>query len=284
MLKCFLWGSILAGLLAGCGLELSPDLDVDGAIVVGVPDEGAPFFYKDDNGEIAGIYADMARDLGLYLNRGVELRVLKASQQTTAVLSGGVDLTLLTVTQSEADETGLGLSDPFAWRSLAFLTGAESVLDDVEELNVEGRVVVVIDGSRGMQFVRTALPAATVKVVETEAEALRAVKAGEAEAFVQEALEIFNAVDDRTDPFRAVLAPIRRAGIRFGTAPDHVALLEAVNDFLFDYREIGGFERLEDRYFPEAREAFEVQDADFLFDPPERAVIEDTEAGAFSLD
>jgi len=267
----------------GCGVELAPDLEVDGAIVVGMTTAQSSFVFEEE-GEITGVFADMVRDLGLYLNRETEVEILEEGTVMQAVRSRSVDLGFVLDKQADEEEGAVVFSKPFAWLGLAFLTAADSELDAVEDLNSEGRVIAVVRDTRAGQFARTALPQATVRELDGEDEAVQAVLEGDVHGFVHDSLKIFELVDGRGERLRAVLEPFRRVGVSIGVYSENEALLEAVNDFLHDYREIGGFDRLADRYFSEAQEAFEVQGADFLFDPPERVVIEDTDAGGFSLE
>jgi ABC-type amino acid transport substrate-binding protein len=275
----------LMALLSACTMELATDLDVEGTIVVGIPEGKEPFLFEDDEGEWSGVFVDMVRDLGLYLNRKTEVNVLDAGDLKAAVRAGEVALAFMERPSSdESDKNEIRFSDEFAWLGLAFLTGPESELTQVDALNAGEIRVAVIRSTRADQFARTALPKASVKVVEDEDGAVNKVLEREADAFVHDSLRIFENVDGRTDNLRAVLEPFRRVGIVAAVYAENEALLEAVNDFFHDYREIGGFDRLADRYFADAKEAFAVQGADFLFDPPERVVIEDSEAEVFSLE
>lgn len=274
----------MALLSSGCGMELAPDLEVDGAITVGMTTAQSAFVFEDEEGKISGVFADMVRDLGLYLNRETAVEILEEGTVMRAVRSRSVDLGFVLNKQADEEETEVVFSKPFAWLGLAFLTASDSELDAVEDLNNDDVAIAVVRDTLASQFARTALPQATVRVLDSEDEAVQAVLEGDVHGFVHDSLKIFELVDARGDRLRAVLEPFRRVGVSIGVHSENEALLEAVNDFLHDYREIGGFDRLADRYFSEAQEAFEVQGADFLFDPPERVVIEDTDAGSFSLE
>ncbi len=274
----------LALLTGGCGMELTPDLEVEGAIVVGMTTAQSSFVIEEEDGEISGVFADMVRDLGLYLNRETVVEILEEGTVMRAVRSRSVDLGFVLDKQADGEETEVMFSKPFAWLGLAFLTAADSELDAVENLNSEERVIAVVRNTRADQFVRTALPQARVHVLDSEDEAVQALLDGDAQGFVHDSLKIFELVDGRGERLRAVLEPFRRVGVSIGVYSENKTLLEAVNDFLHDYREIGGFDRLADRYFADAREAFEVQGADFLLDPPERVMIEDSEATPFLLE
>ncbi len=267
-------------LAAGCGIALTPDLNVDGPIVVGVSESQISFVHLDEAGDVSGVFVDMVRDLGLYLNRETEVKLLDENGLVGAVGGHTVDLAFVLLPPPDMEERpGVVFSKPFAWKSLAFLTDAESELDGLEDLNAEGRTVAVIANHRANSFARTSLPQAAVKVLNSETEAVSLLLAGQADGFIHDSLRIFELADEQRGRFRAVLEPFRRVGVSLAVSADNEALLDAVNDFMHDYREIGGFERLADRYFAEAREAFAVQGADFLFDPPERVMIEDSEPG-----
>lgn len=266
-------------------MEMAADLDVEGTIFVGVPEGKEPFLFEDDEGNMSGVFLDMVRDLGLYLNRKTEVRVLDPGVLKASVRSGEVALAFMEKPFSEdAEREDIVFSEAFAWLGLAFLTGPDSELAQVDALNAGGVRVAVVRDSRGDQFVRTALPKASVRVVEDEYAAVNKVVEEEVDAFVHDSLRIFETVDGRTDTLRAVLDPFRRRAIVLAVYAENEALLEAVNDFFHDYREIGGFDRLADRYFADAKEAFDVQGADFLFDPPDRVVIEDSEPAGFLLE
>ena len=277
------WASAAVAVLffMGCGVDLAPELEVEGLIRVGVAAQPPAFIVEKGSGELGGVYPDMVRDLGLYLNRETGLRLFREEYLPEAVRSGQVDVAFLLSPSQEREAFGLAFSQPFAWLGLGFLTGPDSELDGVEDLNAEGMAVVVIRESRADPFVRTALPLALVRVVDDLHEAVDAVLAEEVQAFVHDSLSLFDLVEAKGARLRVVLLPFRRVGVLSAVREDNEALLEALNDFLHDYRAIGGFDRLADRYFAEALEAFEVQGADFLFAPPERVVIDDSDPVPF---
>lgn len=268
-------------IFTGCGVDLAPELEVEGLIRVGVAAQPPAFIVENDAGELGGVYSDMVRDLGLYLNRETGLVLFREEGLPDAVRSGEVDVAFLLRPSGEGEASGLAFSKPFAWLGLGFLTGPESDLDGVEDLNAEGIAVVVLRESRADPFVRTALPQALVRVVDDVYAAVDALLAEEVQAFVHDALGLFDLVEAKGGRLRAVLPPFRRVGVLSAVREDNEALLEALNDFLHDYRAIGGFDRLADRYFPGALEAFDVQGAAFLFDPPERVMIDDSEPAPF---
>lgn len=274
-IKIVLLTGLGLGLWTGCPFPVKTDLEIEGALVAGVLGDDPPFEVRGETGEVSGVHVEMAEDLGLYLNREVRFEVLEAGEVKDAVVSGRVDLVFLRGKMSNVAENGVAFSDGYAWMGLAFLTGVDSEVGGVEDLNAEGRVVVVVRESLGNVFVRTAMPRAEVRVLEDGEACVAEVLGGRADAFVHDGLSVYAAVDARPESLRAVLEPFRREAWVLGVRRENKALLDAVNDFLVDYREIGGFDRLAERYFGEVREAFAVQGAAFMFDPPEALVSED---------
>jgi polar amino acid transport system substrate-binding protein len=88
---------------------------------------------------------------------------------------------------------------------------------------------------------------------------------GRAEAFIYDSLSVYQNHKRHPGTTRAVLRPFREETWAIGLRRGDDALREQVNEFLREFREAGGFDRLGDEYLPEEKAFFESQGIPFVF-------------------
>jgi len=254
--------------LSGCGPRSQESHGKNSPIVVGMELAYRPFEMTDEQGEPAGISVDMARDLGTYLNRDIEIRNMSFDGLIPALRSGNIDLIISSMTATEERAESIDFSDPYVWTGLAMLVGADSEILTIEDVNVRNRTVAVKQGTTGHIYAQTALPRATVRVFDDESAAVLEVVQGKADVFLYDQMSIYRHAERHPEKARALLEPFRREAWAIGVRKGNEAMLEAVNDFLRDYRNLGGFAQLTETYLAEMHEAFENMGYEFIFDPP----------------
>lgn len=242
------------------------------ALAAGVDATQPPFVTKDEDGELQGLGVDMLRDLGIYLNTEVTVVPLTGEELSRELLEKRVDLVLPPPNWADGDDEGLLATDPFAWDGLAMLTLPDRELSNVEELNQSGVTVGVVENTPGQTFANTSLSNPAVRAFESEEAARDALLEGGVDVLVLDPLAVHRIAGEFPERLRAVLHTFRREPRVFKVREDDEGLREDLNEFIQDYREIGGFERLMERHIPEVQRDFQEVGAPLPFDPPEPAV------------
>ena len=94
-------------------------------------------------------------------------------------------------------------------------------------------------------------------------------KEGKADAFVFDQLSIYQHGLRHPETTRSVLTSFQRESWAVGIRKGDEELKAAVNRFLADFREQGGFTEVGDRYLGDIQTAFAEMGIPFLFDIPE---------------
>lgn len=263
--------SLTLALGPGCR-DVPPEESAPRSLRVGVVTSQPPFVSRGEDDEPMGISVDMLRDLGVYLNTEVKLVSLSEEEMASELSENRVDLLLPPAAGPKENASGFLSTDPFAWVGLAMLTRPEQELATVEDLNQSGLTIGVIENTPGKAFANTSLPHPAVRMFEAEDAARDALIEGDLDALVLEQLDVHRLAGESPDRLRAVLQPFRREPRAFKVREEDGKLRDDLNEFIQDYREIGGFERLLERHIPEIQRDFQEAGAPLPFDPPEPAV------------
>lgn len=238
----------------------------DTPLVIGMELAYRPFEMTDENGEPAGVSVDMARDLGAYLEREVEIRNLPFDALIPSLRTGRIDLILSSMTATDDRRKSIDFSDPYLFTGLAILTGRTGNVNSIADLNAAGKIVAVKQGTTGHIYARNALPLATVRLFDEENACVLEVIQGKADAFLYDQMSVYKHAERQPDTLRALLDPFTREAWAIGVRKGNDELRLSVNEFLQAYRAEGGFEQLAVTYFPEMRAAFAELGIPFVFD------------------
>ena len=259
----FQWAGLLLALL----LLLQPgffaqaeDLSTvqEGKLVVGMELAYPPFEYKDEMGEPEGISAAFVKALGEALGLEVVIENIAWDGLIPSLLTGKVDLVMSSMTITEARREQVDFSDPYANAYLALLTNTESGITSVEDLNRKGRTIAVKTGSTGYYYAQKNLAEATILSFPDESACVTEVSQGKADAFIYDQLTIYRNWQrflDSTTPVFIPFQDVENWGIAFNKGNEPLVL--AVNQFIQDYKEQGGFDSLTDTYLKDEKQVFD---------------------------
>lgn len=194
--------AVLAGVLAGCGREdvvEGPAATLEAArarghLVVALEPEFKPFEYLDDKGTLMGFDVDLAREIAKELGVDVKFRSVEWESILPALLTGEADLVVSGMTATEERAQKVAFTRPYHQTITCLLVSTEraSGIATFDELDEDGRVVVVKEGTTGDQAARARLKHATVKAFPTELAAAQEVATGMADAFLYDLVSIRN--------------------------------------------------------------------------------------------
>jgi polar amino acid transport system substrate-binding protein len=249
----------LSALLAGCGPKTHPQL------IVGMELAYPPFEMTDPLGHPSGVSVDLARDLGNFLGRDVEIQNIPFDGLIPSLQTRKIDLIISSMSATEERGRAIAFSDPYLSTGLCLLVGKTSQIQNMADADQAGRVLVVKKGTTGHVYATDKVKQAKVLVLDAEAACVLEVVQGKADAFIYDQISTFENWKRNADTTRALLQPFQKESWAIGLRQNDAELRQKVNQFLQDYKTRGGFDKLGDRYLAEQKEAFKKLGYPFYF-------------------
>jgi polar amino acid transport system substrate-binding protein len=229
-----------------------------GRLVVALEPEFRPFEYVDEkSAELVGFDVDLARILGREMKVEVEFLRVKWESIIASLLTGKADLIISGMTATPERALKVSYSDPYFSTVTCLLVSNRKAPDvkGIADLDHEGRVVVVKQGTTGDVAAHKRCPHARIVSYPTENAAALEVAQGRADAFLYDLRSIENHHAKHPDTTRVVRTPVSiepyAIACRKGD-PDTVAWLNLVLQHL---RRDGRLKELHAKYGLENAEA-----------------------------
>ena len=220
-----------------------------GVLRVGVKSDAPPFGSLDARGRPVGFEIDLARFFARVLfddDRRVELVPVTTATRFGVLQSGRVDLVAATITVTDERRKVAELSDPYFMSASLILVPAASKVERLADLG--GQRVAVVRGSVQEGDVAEVQSRARLVAVTSAAEGVRAVKGGQADAFVYDDVVLLGlAQHDST--LRVVGQPLGPRPYAIGARKGDAVLIRWVNGWLAKMRRDGSYGELWRRYF-----------------------------------
>lgn len=246
-------------LLAGCAPKSHPQL------IVGMELSYPPFETTDPHGQPSGVSVDLARDLGKFLGREVQIQNISFDGLIPSLQTRKIDLIISSMTATAERSRTIAFSEPYLRTGLCLLVGKNSTIQRMAEADQPGRVLAVKQGTTGHVYATDKVKRARVLVLDSEAACVLEVAQGKADAFIYDQISTYENWRHNEETTRPILQPFQKESWAIGLRQDDVELRRQVNEFLQDYKAHGGFETLGDRYFSEQKEAFKNLGLPFYF-------------------
>jgi polar amino acid transport system substrate-binding protein len=234
-------------------------------LVVGMELAYPPFEMTDTRGRPAGVSVDLARALGRFLGRPVQIQDLPFDGLIPALKTGKIDLIISSMTATPERAQSIDFSQPYLQTGLCLLVGKNSPIQSIADADRSGRVIAVKKGTTGYTYAVAHVRHAKVLVLGKESVCVLEVAQGKADAFIYDQMSTFKNWQRNRDTTRAILKPFQTESWAVGVRKGNAALLRQVNAFLVQFRRAGGFERLGDRWLGEQKEAFRKLGYPFYF-------------------
>ncbi|HEX3988665.1 MAG TPA: transporter substrate-binding domain-containing protein [Verrucomicrobiae bacterium] len=249
----------LTFLLTGCGEKPSNRL------VVGMELAYPPFEMTDQQGQPAGVSVDLARDLAKQLGRSVDIENIPFSGLIPSLQTHKIDLIISSMTATPERAKSIAFSDAYLKTGLCLLVGKNSPIQSIADADQPGRTIAVKQGTTGNVYATDNIKRAKVLILDKEDACVLEVVQGKADAFIYDQISTYENWRRNTETTRAILKPFTQESWAIGLRLDDTNLLQAVNQFLKDYKAGGGFDRLGDHYLKEQKEAFAKLGYPFYF-------------------
>ncbi len=234
-------------------------------LVIGMELSYPPFETIDKAGNPTGISVEMAHELGQYLHRPVSIQNIPYVSLIPSLKNGKIDLIISSLTKTPEREKSIAFSKPYLKLGLALLVAKNSKLTSVTEVDQPGKKVAVKLGSTSQIWAQKHLKQAELIILDKESTAVMEVIQGKSDVFIYDQLSIYTHWRKHPETTRALLTSIEEESWAIGVRKDNQSLLNQVNAFIDDFRKMGGFAKLSEKYLKEQKQAFEEQKIPFVF-------------------
>lgn len=253
----------LATFFSGCFNEEKKE-DI---LTVGMELAYPPFETKGENGEPTGISVDFIKEFGKYIGKDVKIENIAWDGLIPSIQTKKVDLVISSMTITDERKNVVDFSIPYANSLLGMLVNKDSVVEDVNDLNQEGIVVAVKNGSTGFLYAQKYLNRAQVRTFADESACVTEVIQGKADVFLYDQLTIYRNWKKNENLTRAVFIPFQEPekwGVAFAKGDDKMAA--QLNRFIEKFTADGGFDKLTEKYLSEEKKNFDNLGFKWFFD------------------
>lgn len=247
-------------LLGACSRPSGPE-----PLRVGMDLSYPPFETIDASGRPTGVSVDLAESLAAALGRPLRIENIPFTGLIPSLKTGQIDCVISSMTDTPERRESISFSEPYLSVGLALLVPSTSSAQGLEDLDQEGRTIVVRQGTTGEVWARANIRAAKILAVEKESAAVTEVLQGKADAFVYDQMSVWKNASMQSGKLKPLLQPLRKESWAVGLAKDNSDLRELINDFLRGFRASGGFDVLGEKYLSDQKQAFREQGLDFYF-------------------
>lgn len=214
-----------------------------------------PFEMIDPEGAPAGYSVDMAHALGKFLNKKIIIENIPFIGLIPALHCGKIDLIISSMSVTEERKGSIDFSEPYLKTGLSMLLSIHSTIQDVQEANHPECHLVVKQSTTGKIYAEKNLPKAQLLVLEKESSCVLEVLQGKADGFIYDQFSVYTYWKKHPLTTRALLKPFAIEEWAIGVRKGDSALLQGVNQFIQQFQAEGGFEKLNDRYLHEQKQA-----------------------------
>lgn len=234
-------------------------------LVVGMDLGYPPFEMRDTAGAPAGVSADLAKALGEYLHRPIQIENIPFAGLIPALKTGRIDLVLSSMTSTPERAQSIDFSEPYLQTGLCLLVGTKTGIQSIADADRKGRTVVVVKGTTGHLYATQKLKSARVLVLDQPATCVLEVVQGKAEAFLFDQMTTLQNWRKNPESTRALLTPFQTESWAIGLRKGNDDLRTKVNAFLADFRAKKGFDQLGDKWLAEQKAEFQKLGVPFVF-------------------
>ena len=251
---------LAAGVFSGCaassgGGDGSADLLTTvldrGELVVTLNLGNEPWGYTDADGGYAGMAVDLINGFAESIGVTVEFSPLEFSSMIPAIQSDRADIICTNLTRSASRATSVTFTEPVG-SSYVVAVVRQDTISSLEELNAPDITLTTESGTVHEGIAAENFPDATMSSVNQNADAIAALKAGRADAFLTD-LTIAEAACAADDSITYISTPVYVDTFSFAVkcASTSYTFVEAFNTYLRLIKGDGTYAALYEKHFGE---------------------------------
>src|SRR3954463_2381326 len=111
-----------------------------------------PFEMTDEKGEPKGVSVDLARELGKFLGKEVQIQNTAFDGLIPALKTGKIDLIISSMTATPERAQSIDFSEPYVKTGLCLLLNKSSTIQSIQDLDQPGKTVAVKKGTTGHSY------------------------------------------------------------------------------------------------------------------------------------
>jgi polar amino acid transport system substrate-binding protein len=234
-------------------------------LIVGMEMSFPPFEMLDSSGKPTGVSVDLALAMGKSLNRPIRFENIPFDGLIPSLKTGKIDLIISSLTMTEDRQKSIDFSDPYLKMGLAILANKNTDIQSINDVDKPGRNVAVKKGTTANIYAMQHFKKAKVLVFNDETACAIEVGQGKSDCFIYDQISVFQNWKRHEDRTRAILQPFEQEEWAMGLRKGDDDLRKQVNDFIKQFKEAGGFERLGEKYLSENKKAFDDLGIPFYF-------------------
>lgn len=237
-------------------------------LIVAMELQFPPFETADSNGKPSGISVEIAKGLAKFLNRPLEIRNTSWTGLIPSLQTGKVDLVLSSMTITKKRAEVVDFSNPYAKAGLTLLLNKNSQANNFQELNNKKFTIAVKSGTSGAILAKEKLKNANVRVFDDVAACVLEVSQGKADAFIYDALTVFENHKRHLETTKINLNPIQGTNLPWGIAvkKGNKQLLTKINQFIDKSQKDGEFKKIAKVYLTGIMTTFQKNKIPSFFD------------------
>lgn len=240
---------VLALALSSCGQQGSGPRSLEeireaGILRVGVNPNFPPMSVYGPTNQLEGFDVDIARRVADELGVAVELVPTEAAQRVPFLTSNRIDMTLGALTMTKERSEVVDFSIPVHTESMGVLTTDAVEAQSWEDLDRPDITLVNMRGNRSVPILEQRLPEARKLLVDSNADTVRAIAQGRADALIENVDFFIGFTDNYPDiPWRVMDDKLFVAQAGIGLAKGQDELKDALNDILVELHASGFIEQ-----------------------------------------
>jgi polar amino acid transport system substrate-binding protein len=237
-------------------------------LIVAMELQFPPFETSDTNGDPIGISVEIAKELAAYLERPLEIKNTSWTGLIPSLQTGKADIVISSMTITEERAKVVNFSDPYATSGLTLLINKNSKVSSFDDLDQEGATIAVKSGTVGAILAQETLKKANIRLLDEVSTCVIEVSQGKADAFIYDALTVFENYKKHKETTRINLKSISGTDHPWGFAlkQDNTELLVKVNEFIKKSQDTGAFNKIGEKYLGEVMMIFKENNIPSFFD------------------
>ena len=240
-------------LLAAAGPADAKSLDEilkDGTIRVGVTPNFPPMSSFGMTNQLEGFDIDIGRRIADALGVDVEFVTTETAQRVPFLISNRIDIALGAMTRTPERAKVISFTVPLHSESMGVITTDKVAAESWEDLNDEDITLVNMRGNLSVSVLEEKLPKPKVLLVDGNADTIRAIAQGRADALVENVDFFMSFLKNyRRVNWRVLDDPIFVAWCAIGVSKGNYTLRDFLNVLLYDLHASGEIDALWQKWY-----------------------------------
>ena len=231
---------IVTGFAASAGARTLDEIISDGTIRIGVNPNFPPMSSFGLTNQLEGFDIDIGNRIAEAIGVDAEFVTTETAQRVPFLVSNRIDIALGALTRTPERAKVISYTVPLHSESMGVITTDEINISSWQELDREDITLVNMRGNLSVELLRDRLPSPSVLLVDGNADTIRAIAQGRADALVENVDFFIRLTENyRNVNWRVLNDPIFVAYCGIGVGKGNNELRDYLNILLFDLHSTG---------------------------------------------